>query len=97
MSGAALGSPLPGVKRNSGGGEAAEASSLPLGPEEVRGITLEPVELELVRGPGPLLDQIQAAVVALGQPLRWAITAVEPGAGGGPEGSRLRIEAVVQR
>ena len=55
------------------------------------------VELELVRRPGPLLEQIKAALAAQGRPLRWAITAVEPGAGGGPEGSRLRLEGVVQR
>lgn len=61
------------------------------------GPELQGVELELVRRPGPLLAQIQAALAAQGRPLRWAITAVEPGAGGGPVGSRLRLEAVVQR
>ncbi len=63
----------------------------------LRPIALEAVELELVRRSGPLLAQIQAALGARGRPLRWAITAVEPGGGGGPEGARLRIEAVLQR
>lgn len=60
-------------------------------------IDLQPVELELRRQPGPLLAQIQAALVAHGRPLRWAITAVEPNPAGGAAGSLLRIEAVVRR
>ncbi len=70
---------------------------MPVAADGHRAIALEAVELELVRRPGPLLAQIQAGLGAQGRVLRWAITAVEPGAGGGPEGSRLRIEAVLQR
>ncbi len=82
--------------------ETGELDSLGQAPRPVaaaghRAIALEAVELELVRRPGPLLAQIQAGLGAQGRVLRWAITAVEPGAGGGPEGSRLRIEAVLQR
>ena len=48
---------------------------------------LVPLQLRLARQPGPLLPQISAALAAHGQPLRWAITAVEAG--------DLLIEAVV--
>lgn len=51
-------------------------------------LALSPVLLQLQRQPGPLLPQIQAALAAHGQPLRWAITAV-------PEPGALQIEAVV--
>lgn len=54
---------------------------------------LEPVALTVPRAPGPLLPQIRAALAAEGEPLRWAITAVEPGA----NGPQLRIEAMVIR
>ena len=39
---------------------------------------LEPLELWLERDPGPLRPQILAALRQHGEPLRWAITAVEP-------------------
>ena len=49
---------------------------------------LEPLELWLQPVAGPLLPQLRAALAAAGgEPLRWAITAVEPGRG-------LRIEAI---
>lgn len=54
---------------------------------------LEPVALTLARGDGPLLPRIRAALAAEGEPLRWAITAVEPS----PNGPQLRIEAMVIR
>ncbi len=41
-------------------------------------LSLRPVTLRLPRGSGSLLAQIQTALAAEGQPLRWAITAVEP-------------------
>jgi hypothetical protein len=47
---------------------------------------LQPVTLRLQRAPGPLTPQIERALAAHGDPLRWAITAVEP---------VLLIEAVV--
>ena len=105
MSGSAAGSDLQGVEpqqQGPGGLASLEQSSVPIpvdGPpaSAPTALELEAVELELVRRPGPLLAQIQAGLAARGQVLRWAITAVEPGAGGGPEGSRLRLEAVVQR
>lgn len=71
---------------------------------------LEPVVLQLQRRPGPLLPQIQAALAAHGEPLRWAITAVMPASAPGelvdgqpapahpdPLGSELRLEAIVCR
>ena len=39
---------------------------------------LEPLELWLEPVPGPLRPQILAALRPHGEPLRWAITAVEP-------------------
>ena len=39
---------------------------------------LEPLELWLEPVPGPLRPQILAALRQHGEPLRWAITAVEP-------------------
>ena len=54
-------------------------------------LRLEPVELLLRRQPGPLLAQIQKSLGERGEPLRWAITGVEPD---GAE-SLLRIEAMV--
>ena len=56
-------------------------------------LQLEPVALRLPRGSGPLLPQIRAALEPLGEPLRWAITGVEPG----PQGPELCIEAIVIR
>ena len=53
---------------------------------------LKPLLLFLERAPGPLRPQVLAALEPHGRPLRWAITAVEPGADGGV---RLQIEAVV--
>jgi len=62
------------------------------------------------RGPGPLRPQILAALRPHGEPLRWAITAVEPsvfataaidgpalGDQGGDRPGRLRLEAVMLR
>lgn len=63
---------------------------------------LVPLALRLERQPGPLLAQIHDALSAHGQPLRWAITAVEPAlapdvaSGGGASCSVLCIEAVVR-
>jgi hypothetical protein len=53
---------------------------------------LRPVLLQLERAPGPLRPQIEAALRAQGEPLRWAITAVQmrPDAP-----SLLQIEAIV--
>lgn len=49
---------------------------------------LEPIELWLQPVEGPLLPQLRTALAgAGGEPLRWAITAVESGRG-------LRIEAI---
>jgi hypothetical protein len=53
------------------------------------GPVLAPLELWLRPGPGPLRPQLRAALAAAGaEPLRWAITAVDPQRG-------LRVEAVV--
>ncbi len=57
-------------------------------------MTLESLELWFVLGPGPLRPQVLAALVPHGDPLRWALTAVEVGADGG---RRARLEAVVLR
>jgi hypothetical protein len=51
-----------------------------------------PVLLQLERAPGPLLPQIQAALRAHGEPLRWAITAVQPRPAAP---ALLQIEAIV--
>lgn len=56
--------------------------SLPLGTAALR-----PLVLRIHRAPGPLRPQIQAALAAHGEPLRWAITAVQ--------GDELCLEAVV--
>ncbi|MCP9928055.1 hypothetical protein [Cyanobium sp. CH-040] len=48
---------------------------------------LQPLVLRFRRAPGPLLPQIQAALAAHGEPLRWAITAVR--------GEELCLEAVM--
>ena len=57
---------------------------------------LQPVTLRLQRAPGPLTPQIERALAIHGDPLRWAITAVEPGEGQLLlTGSVLLIEAVV--
>ena len=71
---------------------------------------LEPLELWLEPGPGPLRPQILAALRPYGEALRWAITAVEPNSsanpaiagpdqadqrGDGP--GRLRLEALMLR
>lgn len=71
---------------------------------------LEPLELWLEPEPGPLRPQILAALRPYGEPLRWAITAVESSSsatlaidgpdpadqsGDGP--GRLRLEAVMLR
>ena len=53
---------------------------------------LQPLLLQLERGPGPLTPQVLAALAAHGRPLRWAITAAEPRPQGG---ARLQIEAVM--
>lgn len=52
---------------------------------------LQPVVISLERGDGGLLERIRGALAVEGEPLRWAITAVESG----PAGQRLRIEAMV--
>ena len=53
---------------------------------------LTPVLVQLERAPGPLRPQIESALRAHGEPLRWAITAVQPR----PEApSMLQIEAIV--
>ena len=59
--------------------------------------TLQPVCLRVSRAAGPLLPQIEAALALHGQPLRWAITAVEPPADptAGLAGSLPPFEAVV--
>ncbi len=56
---------------------------------------LQPVTLRLQRVPGPLTPQIERALAIHGDPLRWAITAVEPGEEQQLTGSVLLIEAVV--
>lgn len=48
--------------------------------------------LQLERAPGPLRPQIQAALRAHGEPLRWAITAVQPRPAAP---ALLQIEAIV--
>jgi hypothetical protein len=55
-------------------------------------VKLQPLALRLTRRPGPLLAQIEAALRLHGRPLRWAITAVEPG----ERGAELLLEAVVE-
>ena len=55
---------------------------------------LRTVTLRLPRGSGSLLAQIETALAAEGQPLRWAITAVEPAAASTLD-VVLTIEAVV--
>ena len=55
-------------------------------------VLLKPLLLTLERSPGPLRPQVLAALSAHGQPLRWAITAVQPAPGGG---DLLQVEAVV--
>lgn len=66
-------------------------------------LRLRPVTLRLPRVAGSLLAQIETALAAEGQPLRWAITAVEPYAGPKAEPANagptidvvMTIEAVV--
>ena len=58
----------------------------------MRGLELQPLLLQLERGPGALTPQILAAIAAHGRPLRWAITAVGPGHNGV---THLQIEAVL--
>ena len=57
---------------------------------------LEPLELWLERGPGPLRPQILAALRQHGEPLRWAITAVEPSSPepGGVDGPQEALSAL---
>ena len=60
-------------------------------------LTLQPLTVQVRRQPGPLLAQIEAALRIHGEPLRWAITAVEasdPDSAGGV-GSLLTLEAVL--
>ena len=52
---------------------------------------LELLELQLRRQSGALVPQIQAALAPHGEPLRWAITAVQHD----PAGAILQIEAVM--
>lgn len=56
------------------------------------GSVLQPLRLEHQRCPGPLVPQVEAALARHGRPLRWAITAVQPGPG---NSTSLLIEAVV--
>ncbi|MEI6502258.1 MAG: hypothetical protein WCP21_14675 [Armatimonadota bacterium] len=64
---------------------------------------LEPLHLWFELGPGPLRSQVLAALARHGDPLRWAITAVETleatgaAATDGPKGRRVRVEAVLLR
>ena len=53
---------------------------------------LRPVLLQLERRPGSLRAQVESALLRYGQPLRWAITAVDQSAEGR---SLLQIESVV--
>ena len=53
---------------------------------------LRPVLLQMERRPGSLRAQVESALLRHGQPLRWAITAVDQSAEGR---SLLQIEAVV--
>jgi hypothetical protein len=55
------------------------------------GLAIAPVELSVSCGPGALLPQIRSALAREGEPLRWAITAVQPA----PTGPVLQIEATV--
>lgn len=61
------------------------------------GLQLRPLVLRLQRQPGPLRQQVLAALETHGRPLRWAITAVDPAGSQGPgrEGDLLTVEAVV--
>lgn len=54
-------------------------------------LQLEAVEIRLPRQPWPLRPRIRAALAERGEPLRWAITAVEAD----PRGSLVCIEAVL--
>lgn len=57
---------------------------------------LQRLDLWLDAAAGPLRPQVLAALAAHGEPLRWAITAVEPTGALPVEGHRrLRLEAVV--
>ena len=53
---------------------------------------LRPVLLQVERRPGSVRAQVESALLRHGQPLRWAITAVDQTAEGR---SLLQIEAVV--
>jgi hypothetical protein len=53
---------------------------------------LRPVLLQMERRPGSVRAQVESALLRHGQPLRWAITAVDQSAEGR---SLLQIEAVV--
>lgn len=55
-------------------------------------MNLEPLEIWFELAPGPLRPQVLAALVPHGEPLRWALTAVE-----GEPVRRARLEAVVLR
>ena len=59
-------------------------------------LSLRPVTLRLPRGSGSLRAQIETALAAEGQPLRWAITAVEPATDPevGPGGALLTLDVV---
>jgi len=52
-------------------------------------VRLEPLELWLEPGPGPLRPQILAALRQHGEPLRWAITAVVGEKVGDPAGCEV--------
>jgi hypothetical protein len=57
------------------------------------GLTITPVELSVSCCSGALLPQIHSALAQEGEPLRWAITAVQAE----PSGRVLQIEATVIR
>ena len=62
--------------------------------------SLERLELEIEAAPGPLLPQVRRALAERlapeEEPLRWAITAVEPPSTGTGL-ARLALEAVILR
>lgn len=60
-------------------------------------LSLQSLTVQVCRQPGPLLAQIEAALRIHGEPLRWAITAVEESDldSAGVVGSLLTLEAVL--
>ncbi|MEB3307460.1 MAG: hypothetical protein VKK98_04825 [Cyanobacteriota bacterium] len=62
-------------------------------PSARAGLTIAAVELSVSCCPGALRPQIRSALAQEGEPLRWAITAVQAE----PTGRVLQIEATVIR